>query len=623
MDYDFSGYVTKNDIKCSDGRTIRKNAFAHCDGLTVPLVWNHMHNDPSNVLGNVRLENRPDGVYGYGKFNTSEHGQLAKSLVNHGDITSLSICANQLKQTSAKDVLHGQIREVSLVLAGANREAKVDNVILHDDLDGETIVYGIGEDDCDFTMLTHKDDDKKDKEGEEKMPQQPKQNDDRTVQDVLDSMDEDQKTVLYAMLGQLAEEAGIEVDDNGEIVKHSYYDEGDNDMKYNVFEGQATPQQNVLMHSEQEAIINLAKQPNVGSLKTALEYYADENELQHDALSEVGGFIQNGAGNVTTLFPEYKDVRPGAPELITNDQSWIGSYLGKLHKSPISRIRTSTVDIRNIDELRAKGFKKGQKKTLGGNFNLVRRTTDPTTVYVRNELHRDDIVDITDFDYVSYLYNIDRMSLNEELALATLIGDGRDEGSEDKIAEDKIRPIWTDDELYTIHVDIDIEGARKELQGTNTEANFGENYVLAEAMIQTILYSFEKYKGTGSPDLYCTPRTLNTMLLARDLNGRRIYNTKEELKTALNVNSINTVEQFINKTRTTTDNKTKKLLALLVNPADYALGATKGGEVTHFTDFDIDFNKQKSLLETRCSGALTRIYSAIAIEEDVTTPSAG
>ena len=325
--------------------------------------------------------------------------------------------------------------------------------------------------------------------------------------------------------------------------------------------------------------------------------------------------------SVDTLFPEYKEVRPGAPELITNDQGWVSVVMNKVHKSPISRIRTSQVDIRNIDALRAKGYKKGSKKDIVGNFNLVRRTTDPQTVYVKNALHRDDIIDIVDFDYVQYLYNIDRMMLNEELATAIMLGDGREDGDENKIAPEHIRPIWLDDDLYTLHVDLDIEGAKAELQGTNTGANFGENYILAEAMINTVLYAREKYKGTGTPDYFCTPHMLNVMLLARDMNGRRIYSSKAELASALNVANIYTAEQFEGKTRTTSDSKTKKLHGIICNLADYSLGATKGGEITHFTQFDIDFNQEKSLLETRCSGALTRVYSAIAIEEDVTSPA--
>lgn len=385
-------------------------------------------------------------------------------------------------------------------------------------------------------------------------------------------------------------------------------------MKHNVFDGGQT-NTDTLSHADQEAIISLAKSNQVGSFQTALQIYADENNLQHDATS--GGFVQTGDGNVTLLFPEYKDVRPGAPELITNDQGWISIVMSKVHKSPISRIRTGQVDIRKIDSLRARGYEKGKQKKQVGNFKLVRRTTDPQTVYVKNALHRDDIVDITDFDYVQYLYGIDKMMLNEELATAIMLGDGREDGDEGKISPDHIRPIWTDDDLYTLHVDLDVEAAKKELQGTNTGANFGINYILAEALINTVLYARENYKGTGTPDFFCTPHMLNVMLLARDINGRRIYSSKAELASALNVGEIVTAEQFEGKTRTTSDNKTKKLLGIIANLADYSLGATKGGEVTHFTQFDIDFNQEKSLLETRCSGALTRVYSAIAIEEPV------
>ena len=388
-------------------------------------------------------------------------------------------------------------------------------------------------------------------------------------------------------------------------------------MKHNVFEKGATRDSHVLCHADQEDIIKLAKSSQVGSFQTALQIYADNNDLvlQHDATS--GGFVQSGDGNVTLLFPEYKDVRPGAPELITNDQGWISVVMKKVHKSPISRIRTGQVDIRNIDTLRAKGYEKGKEKKLTGNFKLVRRTTDPQTVYVKNALYRDDIVDIVDFDYVQYLYNIDRMMLNEELATAIMLGDARDEGDADKISPEHIRPIWLDDDLYTLHVDLDVEAAKKELQGTGTGASFGPNYILAEALVNTALYAREKYKGTGTPDFFCTPHMLNVMLLARDMNGRRIYSSKAELASTLNVGDIVTAEQFEGKTRTASDNKTKKLLGIIANLADYSLGATKGGEVTHFTQFDIDFNQEKSLLETRCSGALTRVYSAIAIEEPV------
>ena len=617
-DYDFSGWATRANLKCSDGRIIMKDAFKHNDGKVVPLVWNHQHNDPNEVLGHALLKNMDDGVYAYCKFNDTESGQTAKQLVQHRDVNQLSIYANKLKQQMS-NVVHGDIREVSLVLAGANPGAYIDSIMQHDEESEDEAIIFTGEE----IILAHTgcgtlSIDKENKEikhsKEDTMENNNMENNnsgkEKTVKDVFDTMNEEQKTVLFALVGQALENGDMEDDDE---------EGGNNNMKHNVFDQDEIQNGGVLTHGDQMDIINLAKSSNVGSFQTALEYYAEENSLSHDALA--GGFVQSGDGNVTTLFPEYKDVRPGAPELITNDQGWISVVMSKVHKSPISRIRTSQVDIRNIDALRAKGYKKGKEKSLAGNFKLVRRTTDPQTVYVKNALHRDDIVDITDFDYVQYLYNIDRMMLNEELATAIMLGDGREDGDENKIAPEHIRPIWTDDDLYTLHVDLDVKAAKAELQGTNTGANFGENYIMAEAMINTVLYAREKFKGSGTPDYFCTPRMLNIMLLARDMNGRRIYSSKAELASALNVGNIYTAEQFEGKTRTTSDSKTKKLAGIICNLADYSLGATKGGEITHFTQFDIDFNQEKSLLETRCSGALTRVYSAIAIEEDVTQPA--
>lgn len=636
--YDFSGWATKNDLKCSDGRTIRKNAFAEQDGQIVPLVWQHMHNDPLNVLGHAQLENRDEGVYAYCTFNDTEGGRNAKILVEHGDVSALSIYANKLKQTGG-NVMHGVIREVSLVLAGANPGALIDfPVLAHGEEDETEAVIYTGED----IFLAHSEDfeeeetpeeESKEEEEEEKQeePEKVKEekplehadkeegdtmaDSEKTVQDVFDELTEEQKNVVYFMIGQALEDAGVDVDDEGE----------DEDMKHNVFDNDYD-RSDVLTHSDQAQILEMAKQPGM-SFQTALETFASNNglegELMHDAVS-VSGFQQPGAGvtglTVEALFPEYKDIRPGAPELITNDQGWVGTVLGKVHKSPISRIRTSQVDIRNIDALRAKGYKKGEKKTIAGNFKVVRRTTDPQTIYVRSDLHRDDVVDITDFDYVQYLYNIDKMNLNEELAMAIMVGDRRDDESADKIFPEHIRPIWTDDELYTMHFDLDVEAMRETLQGTETGSYFGDNFVYAEALIEKVLFAREKFKGTGTPDFYMTPHMLNVMLLARDRNGHRIFSSKAELASALNVGQIITAEQFADlDPRVDDENKKHKLLGLCVNLADYSLGATKGGEITHFTDFDIDFNLLKSLLETRCSGALTRVYSAIAIEEPVSS----
>lgn len=609
MKYDFGGWATRNDLPCADGRVIKKDAFKAQNGQTVPLVWMHNHADPENVLGLAHLENRDEGVYAFCEFNDTESGKTARELVKHGDVQSLSIFANQLKQ-AGHDVVHGIIREVSLVLAGANPGAYIDDVVMHGD--GETGII-LNYDEMIMGYLEHSDD-------EDKKEDSPKSEDGEngeTVGDVLKTLTDKQYTAVCAVVGQIIEDAK----NDGEETKKDESKGGDNNMKHNVFDTDKRDDKSFLSHADQEEILKLAKTSQVGTFQTALEIYANENALQHDALAS--GFAQTGDGNVTLMFPEYKDVRPGAPELITNDQGWITTVMNKVHKSPISRIRTSQVDIRNIDALKAKGYTKGKQKKQTGNFKLVRRTTDPQTVYVKSALHRDDIIDITDFDYVAYLYNIDRLMLNEELATAIMLGDGRDDGDEGKISPDHIRPIWLDDDLYTIHVDLDVAAAKKELQGTNTAANFGENYIIAEAMINTVLYAREDYKGTGTPDLFITPHMLNQMLLARDINGRRIYSSKTELATALNVGSINTAEQFEGKTRTTSDSKKKKLVAIIANLADYSLGATKGGEVTHFTQFDIDFNQEKSLLETRCSGALTRVYSAIAIEEDVTTASSG
>ena len=618
--YDFSGYATRNDLLCEDGRTIRKDAFKDNDGATVPLIWNHNHKDSQAVLGHALLENRKDGVYAYCTFNDTEEGKHAKQLVHNGDVRSLSIYANKLKQVGG-DVIHGSIKELSLVLAGSNPGAYIDFVMAHgeDEDDGlwanydenALVIYHSSEKESGENKMNKEELDQQKENGDDNEKKEKKRKKEKNIQEVFNELTEEQQEVVYALIGMALEDANKNENDDDDK-------KGDGNMKHNVFDNDER-KQDYLSHSAQEDIIKLAKSSQVGSLQTALEIYADSNNLQHDAIS--GGFTQDGTGNVTMLYPEYQDVRPGAPELITNDQGWISAVMNKVHKSPISRIRTRYVDIRKINDLRAKGYKKGKEKTLAGNFNLVKRTTDPQTVYVRNALHRDDIIDITDFDYVNYLYNVDKIMLDEELATAILLGDGRDIGADDKIMPDKIRPIWTDDDLYTIHVDLDIDKAKKELQGTGTGVSFGENYIYAEALIDTVLHARENYKGSGTPDFFVTPHMLNVMLLARDMNGRRIYSSKAELATTLNVGNIYTAEQFKDKTRTTEDSKKKKILGIVVNLADYSLGATKGGEVTHFTQSDIDFNQEKSLIETRCSGALTRIYSAIAIEEDVTADS--
>lgn len=612
-DYDFSGWATRANLKCSDGRTIMKDAFKDNDGKIVPLVWNHDHATPDSVLGHALLENRDEGVYAYCKFNDSESGQTAKLLVQHGDINALSIYANQLKE-KLSNVIHGNIREVSLVLAGANPGASIQSVIQHGEETDEEAVIFTGEE----ISLSHAADEEK-KEAPKKEEEPPKKEEakkeeksgDETIADVFNTLNEKQKTAVYAIVGQAIEDA--KSDDKKEPEKEPEKEEpkgGDKEMKHNVFDQEEVKKDGVLSHSDQEAIVALAKQTGVGSLQAAMKLYAEE----HDSL-------QHGFEDYEALFPEYELLKKGEPETLERDQSWIAGVMRKIHKSPISRIRTRQADAR-IAELRAKGYqKKGDEKTITANIKLLSRTTDPQTIYIKDQMHRDDIVDITDFDVVAYQWRIMRHVMDEELAMAALVGDGREDGDPDKIHEDHIRSIWNDEELYTIHTDVDIEAARAELQGTNTSANFGENYIYAEAIITAALYSREKYKGSGTPDLYCTPHLLNVMLLARDLNGRRIYDSKADLAAALNVGEIVTVEQFEGKVRTTTDGDKKKLLGLFVNLADYQFGSTKGGEITRFEDFDMDFNRYKYMLETRLSGSLTKVYSAIALEEPVVEES--
>lgn len=595
---DFSGYATRNNLLCGDGRTIRKDAFKGNDGCEVPLVWNHEHNDPNAVLGHAVLENRDDGVYAYGVFNDTEQGQTAKKLVQNGDVRSLSIWANQLKQIG-KDVVHGNIRELSLVLAGANPGAYVDFVMSHSAEGDEELEASWDEN----IMLYHSADNEKKREStvaeETKKPEE--ESKDKTVKQVFDTLTDEQKEAMYAMLGMVIEEDSEEDGDK----------KGGNEVKHNVFDNEEREQNNtaVLSHSDEMKIVSMAKQSGVGSLKQAMRIFAEENAstLAHGVFD----------GEVEKLFPEYELLKKGEPETLTRDQSWIDVAMAKIHKSPYNRIRTRQADAR-IAELKAKGYqKKGDYKKEMAKIKLLSRTTDPQTVYIKDTMQRDDITDITDFDVVAYQWNIMRQTLNEELIIAAMVGDGREDGDPDKIHEDHIRSIWNDNELYTIHQTVDFDAAKQELQGSNTGANFGENYIKAEAIIAAALYAREKYKGSGSLDFYCTPHLLNVMLLARDLNGRRIYDSKADLAAALNVNSIVTVEQFEGLQRTDAESKKHELLGLFVNLGDYQFGSTKGGEVSKFDSFDIDFNQYKYLLETRLSGSLTKVYSAIALEQDV------
>lgn len=592
---DFSGYATRNDLLCGDGVTIRKDAFKGNDGCEVPLIWNHEHNDPNAVLGHAVLENRDDGVYAYGVFNDTEQGQTAKKLVQSGDVRSLSIWANGVKKIG-KDVVHGNIRELSLVLAGSNPGAYVDFIMAHSAEGGEELEASWDEN----IMLYHSADIKKKGENEvaeeNKKPETSEGSDDKTIKEVLDTMNDEQKEAMYAVLGM-----ALSDDD----------EKGGNVVKHNIFDNEEREQANksILSHSDEMKIVSMAKQSGIGSLRAAMNIFAEENAgtLAHGVFDD----------EVEKLFPEYELLKKGEPETLTRDQSWIDAAMAKIHKSPYTRIKTRQADAR-IAELKAKGYqKKGDYKKEMAKIKLLSRTTDPQTVYIKDTLQRDDIVDITDFDVVAYQWNIMKQTLNEELIMAALVGDGREDGDPDKIHEDHIRSIWNDDELYTIHQTVDFDKAKQELQGSNTGANFGENYIKAEAIITASLYAREKYKGSGSLDFYCTPHLLNVMLLARDLNGRRIYDSKADLAAALNVNSIVTVEQFEGLERTDSETNKHKLLGLFVNLGDYQFGAAKGGEVSKFDNFDIDFNQYKYLLETRLSGSLTKVYSAIALEENV------
>ena len=611
-DCDFSGWATRNDLVCGDGRIIKKDAFKDNDGKKVSLVYNHNHDDPNAVLGHAFLENRDEGVYAYGYFNNTESGQTAKELVYNGDVSSLSIWANKLRQRDAsngrKEVLHGDIKELSLVLAGANPGAYIDFVMAHgdDSVDGEIeeLYAGWNENIMIHTAVKAEDKNKEDsKVAEEiKKPETDTPESEETVADVFNTLSEKQKTVVYAMIGQALEDAGAsnnETDEN---------EEGDNTMKHNVFDQEDNRQENVLTHSAMNEILELSKQPSIGSFRQARKVYEEQNELQHNAFDEE---------TMGMLMPEYKLIDPAEPKILYPDDTWVSSVINGVHKSPYSRVRTRRADARKA-ELKAMGYEKGNYKKETKQIQLLSRTHDAQTIYVKDKIDRDDVLDITDFNLIAYNWKNLRHTLDQTLAEAILIGDGRDDLDADKIKEDHIRPIWHDDEMYCIHQDVDIAAAKAKLQGTETGQHFGDNYVYAEAIIEAALYSREKYKGSGNLTFYCTPHLLNVMLLARDLNGRRIYSSKNDLVAALNVKDIKTIEQFEGLTRTTSDGKKKKLLGLFVNLADYQLGCVKGGEITKFEDFDIDFNQHKLLLETRVSGALVEWYSAIALEEDVT-----
>ena len=573
MKYDFSGWATKNNIKCSDGRTILRDAFKHNDGQTVPLVWNHQHNESANVLGHAVLENREEGVYAYCTFNDTEAGKNAKLLVEHGDVTALSIYANQLKQNGS-NVMHGTIREVSLVLAGANPGAFIDSIIRHgESCDDEAVIY-TGEN----LSLEHADGNPSDKAEENKKGDDKVDENQKTIKDIVDSMSEEQKNVLYALVGQALEgkemaQSAIEENEN-----NIEEDGGEQEMKHNVFEGKETEKENVLSHDAMETILKDAKR--YGSLK--------ESFLAHAQTY--------GIKDIEWLFPDAKNVNM-PPDFIKRDDSYVQKVMRGVHHVPFSRIKSMHADI-TADEARAKGYMKGKLKKEEV-FTLLKRTTNPCTIYKKQKLDRDDVVDITDFDVVAWLKMEMRMMLDEEIARAILVGDGRMSDSDDKINEQCIRPIATDADLYCVKAKVSVGAAATEDE-------------IAKAFIKTVIKSRKEYKGSGSPTLFTTEDVLTNCLLLEDKNGRVIYDTVEKLATALRVKEIVTVE-VMEGAKTKIDTQDKPLMALMVNLADYYVGADKGGAVNMFDDFDIDYNQQKYLMETRCSGALVKPFSAVAV----------
>lgn len=616
--FDFGGWATRANLLCSDGRIIRENAFEECDGKTVPLVWNHQHNDPDSVLGHALLENRGDGVYAYCTFNDTESGQNAKLLVQHGDVDQLSIYANKLKQ-QGRDVIHGVIREVSLVLAGANSGARIDSVVMHSDDSYEEGYIFTGEFLDDVESIEHAD---KEKKGE------PEMGEEKTVQDVLDTLTEEQKKVVFAIIGQILADNGYDEEDDmshsedeektvqnvldtlteeqQEVVydligqalsdteddddeeyeeddeddEDEYYEEddediegGNDDMKHNVFDQETAG--DVLTHSEMAEIMEDARRN--GSLADAV--------------------LQHGIEQIDYLFPDAKTMDT-APAFIKRDDTWVADVMNAVHKTPFSRIKSILADITEADA-RAKGYIKGNLKTEEF-FSLMKRTTTPTTIYKKQALDRDDVVDITDFDVVAWLKTEMRMMLNEEIARAVLVGDGRSASSNDKINEQNVRPIWTDDDVYTVKTAINV---------TNSTSDDEK----AKAFIKACKKSRKEYKGSGNPVMFMSEDMLTDCLLLEDTNQRVIYDTVDKLATALRVSKIVTVPVMDGLTRVVGSN-THTLAGIYVNLTDYNIGADKGGAVNLFDDFDIDYNQMKYLIETRCSGALTKPYSAVALE---------
>lgn len=582
-DCDFSGWVTRYDVQCSDGRTIKPNAFKECNGLVVPLVWNHNYDDCENVLGHTLLENRPEGVYGYGFFNDTETGKNGKELVNHGDITGLSIFANKLKQNQTapgqRDVYHGKIREVSLVLAGANPGAYIDTVMAHSDSedgDEEAIIY-FGENLC----LKHSDEEEKiieEKKEEIKMPEEKEivteekkieETSDKTVGEVFDTLTEEQKNAVYAIIGKILEDNDIvDQNDQNEDVEEKITEE-DEEMKvtHNIFEGKN--EENTLTHDEMATIFNDAKR--MGSLKESFLSHADEY----------------GITDIGLLFPDYKNVID-TPEFVkTTPDEWVSVVMNGVKHTPFSRIKSMFADI-TAEDARAKGYTKGGLK-IEEVFGLLGRTTDPTTVYKKQKLDRDDVIDITDFDVVAWLKGEMRGQLDEEIARAILFGDGRTNLDPDKIKADKIRPIISDASFYTIEKTVTVESGEE----------------VGHALVNAAVTAQDNYKGSGSLTAFIKSSSVTSMLLLEDTVGHRLYKNLEELATAMNVSRVVRVPDSI---------VPEGYYGIAVDLRDYNVGADKGGAVSMFDDFDIDFNQQKYLIETRCSGAMVRPYGAIAFK---------
>lgn len=582
---DFSGWATRNDLKCSDGRVIRRDAFKHDDGIKVPLVWNHQHNDPRNVLGHAWLENRPEGVYTYGFFNDSESGEIGKILVKHGDICALSIYANQLQQRGC-DVLHGEIREVSLVHAGANPGAFIDSMLKHgENSDDEAIIYtGMP------LYLSHSDADKQEdkaddgekKETSEKKDDPEKKTDsdeEKTVADVINSMTEEQKNVMYAMIGRAMDDQG-ESDPESEDNNDDDSKGGTNTMKHNVFDKDDRQKENVLVHSDGSEVSSEEISTIFGDIK------------RYGSLKD--SVLAHGIDNVDYLFPDAQTLA-NTPEFIQRDTGWVKKVMSGVHHTPFSRIKSIFADITE-DDARAKGYFKGKLKKEEV-FGLLKRTTTPTTVYKKQKMDRDDVVDITDFDVVAWLKSEMRMMLDEELARAYLIGDGRLASSDDKINEQNIRPILKDEELYTIQATVSV-------QSSATEDD------KAREFIRTAIKARKNYKGSGQPTLYTTEDILTDCLLLTDTTGRDLYTDVAQLAKKLRVKEIVTVPVM----EGVNGKNGGALMGIIVNLADYNVGADRGGAVNMFDDFDIDYNQQKYLIETHCSGALIKPYSAIALE---------